>query len=281
MNRVTAVVFEVPASEAELVADALWALGVAAVEERDDDTTGTQDRMVELWTSLGPDHGSITTALEGFPARWRWRLVDLDGEVVHTWRAFARPIWVQDDLVIVPAWYEGSLGGVSSDVERLTIDPGEAFGMGDHPTTLASLRSLRAAVFPNSTVLDVGCGSGILGIAALRFGSVRAEAIDIAGVAVRATTANAAANGVAGRLSSSTIPLAEVEGTFDVVVANILAPTLIDMAPDLRRVMEPDGVLIVSGLLAERHQHVVEALAPLRLVHTELCESWVALTLRW
>ena len=281
MGQVTVVVLEVPASEAELAADLLWTCGVAAVEERAAESSGTQDRVVELWTSLGPDRDGIRRVFEGLPARWRWRLVEVDDEVVHTWRAHARPTWVHDDLVVTPAWYEGSPGQGSDSAIVVAIDPGEAFGMGDHPTTIASLRALRAALPPHATVLDVGCGSGVLGIAALRLGARRVEAIDIAEVAVSATNDNARRNGVQSQLSASATPLAEVVGHFDVVVANILAPALRQLAPDLRRVMEPDGVLVLSGLLVDRYDDVVAAMAPLHLMHVEPCDGWVALTLRW
>jgi ribosomal protein L11 methyltransferase len=280
MATITALVLSIPASEAELASDVLWALGVAAVEERTPNDSGTEDHLVELWTSLGNDVEQVTRALEGLPARWRWHLVDVDESVVHTWRAHARPTWVMDDVVVVPAWFDGELGPSAHHATQLVIDPGEAFGMGDHPTTVASLRALRQVVFPGATVLDVGCGSGILAIAALRFGAVRAEAIDVADVAVTATMDNARRNGVADRLGVSTTPLAELDGTFDVVVANILAPVLRRLAPDLDRALEPDGVLIVSGLLADRYQDVVEALAPLHLVDVHPCEGWVALTFR-
>jgi len=280
MATITALVLTVPASEAELASDALWALGVAAVEERTPNDSGTEDHLIELWTSLGSDAEQVTRALEGFPARWRWYLVNVDEAVVHTWRAHARPTWVMEDVVVVPAWFDGELGPRAHTATRLVIDPGEAFGMGDHPTTVASLRALRQVVFSGATILDVGCGSGILAIAALRFGAVRAEAIDVADVAVTATMDNAQRNTVADRLHASTTPLSALDGTFDVVVANILAPVLRQLAPDLIRALEPDGVLIVSGLLADRYHDVVEALTPLHLVDIHPCEGWVALTFR-
>jgi ribosomal protein L11 methyltransferase len=281
MSTLTALVMTVPASERELAGDVLWGLGVAAIEERDPLGAGTEDHLVELWTSLGTEVESITRALEGLPRRWRWRLVEVDERVVHTWREYAHPVWISADLVVVPAWYQGDLGPHVSNAIRLDIDPGEAFGMGDHPTTIASLRALRAAMRPGATVVDVGCGSGILAVAAARFGAARVSAIDIAQAAVAATVDNARRNDVSERLEVSTTPLAEISGCFDIVVANILAPVIRELAPDLRRVLEPDGVLIVSGLLRDRTSEVVEALAPLRVIETDRCEGWAAITLRW
>lgn len=280
MAALLAVVVEVPSAEAELAADALWALGVVAIEEREPQAPAGRAEAVELWTSLGPDRDAATAALTGLAGRWRWRFVEVDADVVNTWRAFARPTRVLDDLVVVPAWFAEPVEDHIGSAIVLRIDPGEAFGMGDHPTTVTCLRALRREIRPGAEVLDVGCGSGVLGIAGLHFGARRVEAIDIAPAAVQATLDNAHRNGVADRIAVSTTPLAEVVGTYDVVVANILAPALRHLADDLCRVVGTSGVLIVSGLLAGRYQDVVEALAPLRLVGVETWEGWVALTLR-
>lgn len=273
---VLALVVAVPAGDAELAADALWALGVAAIEERGGES-GTEDRVVELWTSLGDDADAVTRAAEGFPARWRWRLVEVDESVADTWRAHVTPTWVADDLVLVPAWqpFDEPVGALA-----VRIEPGAAFGLGNHPTTVAALRALRAALFPGATVLDVGCGSGVLGITACLLGAARCEAIDVSPAAVAATADNAARNSVAGAVRASTTPLAEIDETFDVVVANILAPALIELAADLRRVLAPAGVLVISGVLVDRFDHVVEALAPLRVIEVDRLEGWAAISLR-
>ena len=266
-----------PASESELAADALWALGVVAVEERDVGL-GTEDHLIELWTSLGDDVDAITRAAEAFPKRWRWRIVEIDPAVADTWRRHARPSWVERDLVVVPAWvpFEPDAG-----VTALFVEPGASFGLGDHPTTVLSLRATRAALFPGATVLDVGCGSGVLGIAACRLGASRAECVDTSPAAIEATRDNARRNGVDAQVAVSTTPLAELDGPFDVVVANILAPALIELAPELRRLVSPSGVLVISGVLAGRHEHVVAALAPLRVIDEQHREGWAALSLRW
>lgn len=273
---VLALVVTVPASEAELASDALWAAGVLAVEERDPGR-GTEDHLVELWTSLGPDPAAVRRITDGFPQRWAWRLVDIDESVADTWRQHARPTWVERDLVIVPAWLDLTFPAGTTVVR---IEPGAAFGLGDHPTTVLSLRAVRAALFPGATVLDVGCGSGVLAIAACLLGAARADGLDISPAALEATAANAALNEVRGRVVATADPIASIDGPYDVVVANILAPTLVELADDLRRLVGPSGVLIVSGLLSERHDHVLDALAPMQLVERREREGWVALTLR-
>jgi ribosomal protein L11 methyltransferase len=271
-----ALVVAVPSGEAELASDALWALGVVAIEERGAGA-GTEDHYVELWTSLGEDSAAIARAAGGFPARWRWRLVEVDESVTETWRAHATPSWVAPDLVVCPAWVPFA---PRPGVTMIAIEPGATFGLGNHPTTVLTLRAMRTSLFHDATVLDVGCGSGVLGVAACVLGAATADGIDLSPAAVTATHDNAARNGVAGRVTASTTPLEEVDGSYDVVVANVLAPALIAMAPDLRRVLAPSGVLVVSGLLAERYEHVRDALAPLHLVAVDRLESWVALTLR-
>ena len=270
-------VVTVPASEAELASDALWALGVVAVEEREAGS-GTEDHLVELWTSLGDDVDAITREAEAFPKRWRWRLVEIDPSVADTWRSHAQPSWIERDLVVVPAWLPfDALDGVTV----VRIEPGSTFGLGDHPTTVLSLRAVRKALFPGATLLDVGCGSGVLAVTACRVGAARAEGIDISPASVDVVTDNARANGVESRVSVSTTPLSAVDGPYDIVAANLLAPTLIELADELRRVLAPDGVLVISGILAERQGHVLGALAPLRVIGEEHREGWAAVSLRW
>lgn len=274
-----ALVLSVPASEVELASDVLWSLGVLAVEERGGGPD-TADHLVELWTSLGDDVEAVAHAAEGFPARWRWRLEDVDDTVVDTWRSHATPTWVESDLVVCPSWVPFEPPDVPGGLTVVHIEPGVTFGLGDHPTTVLSLRALRASLFPGATVLDVGCGSGVLAIAACKLGAARADAVDIAVPAIRATNENAIRNGVAAQVSVSLRPLHEVPDQYDVVVANILAPALVSLAPELRRVLAPAGVLVISGVLAGAHDHVLAALAPLRVIDTSTKDGWAAVTLR-
>lgn len=276
-----ALVVTVRADEAEVASDELWAMGVVAIEER---STGHPlpdgSEEIELWTSLGDDIAAITAELGAL--RYRYRFVEIDATVSETWREFAEPTWVADDLVIFPAWQpditvESRHRGA---VISIAIEPGATFGMGDHPTTVLTMRAMRAVLRPGDTVLDVGCGSGVLAIAACRLGASAAVGIDISPAAVPTTTANAERNGVHDRVSVSTTPLAVVEGTYDVVLANILAPALIELSSDLRRVMTASGALVISGILANHHDHVIAALAPLRVVSRIDLDGWAAITLR-
>jgi ribosomal protein L11 methyltransferase len=245
---------------------------VLAVEERDAPAVG----MVELWTSLGDDAEAVAAAAEGFPARWHWRVVDVDPADAERWRDHAHPTWVHADLVVCPAWvpFEPAPGTIV-----VRIEPASTFGLGDHPSTVLALRGLRPLV-SGAVMLDVGCGSGVLAVAAAVLGAERVDAIDVTTAAVDATVANAAVNGVADRVQVSTTPLADVEARYDVVAANLLAPTQIELAPDLRRVVGDDGALVVSGVLRDRYDHVLDALRPLRVVDTRTLEGWAALTLR-
>ncbi|MBI4936202.1 MAG: 50S ribosomal protein L11 methyltransferase [Actinobacteria bacterium] len=247
--------------EAELASDALWGLGVVAVEERH-----VADG-IELWTSLG-DADSVDLP-------WPWRFVEVEEAVADTWRQFATPIWVEGDLVVRPAWvpFEAPAG-----VTVLSIEPGATFGMGDHPTTRLTLAAARDSVTPGCSVLDVGCGSAVLAIGSLLFGAGSAVGIDIAPAAVPVAEANALANGV--RVDVSTTPLEELAGEFDLVLANILAPALVALAPHLRRVLAPGGTLVVSGILEYAHAHVLRALEPLQVVRTDTLDGWAAVTLR-
>lgn len=265
---------------AEVAADDLRSWGAAAVEER---PTGT-DMIVELVAVLGEPGPDLEAALAGLSLTWDVRLETVDAAPAETWKAFAMPVPVGDWLVLRPEWVPPGQGnGRVADTSRIeiVIDPGGSFGLGDHPTTRLCAAALGRLVHEGDRVLDMGCGSGVLSIVALRLGASRALAVDIAGEAVAATRHNAALNGVSDRIEArlgSRVP----EGSHDLVLANILAPILIELCAPLAASITPGGRIVLSGLLAEHHQHVVDAYcaAGLESIGRETLEGWCALEFR-
>ncbi|MGE5251794.1 MAG: 50S ribosomal protein L11 methyltransferase [Bacteroidota bacterium] len=207
-----------------------------------------------------------------------------DQNWMEAWKQNYRPIAVGRRLAIVPAWLE------SPDSERIAIriDPGMAFGTGTHPTTQLCLDLLEAAADrrPLTTVIDVGCGSGILSIAALKLGAREALGVDIDREAVRNARENAEINGIGQELVLGQGSVGEVlEGNFPLrsaplVLANILAPIIIRLLDaGLGEVVEPGGELILSGILVEQELRVAAAAAAkqLRVVDRRQMGDWVAL----
>ncbi|MBM4218762.1 MAG: 50S ribosomal protein L11 methyltransferase [Gammaproteobacteria bacterium] len=143
----------------------------------------------------------------------------------------------------------------------LELDPGLAFGTGTHPTTALCLEWLDGAIRGGEHVLDYGCGSGILALAALKLGAGCATAFDIDPQALRATRENAAKNGLADRIFIP-VSAADIAGRFDVVLANILSGPLIGLAPELSARAEPGGQLVLAGLLSPQAGEVAQAYRP-------------------
>ncbi len=265
-------VVTVPIEDVDLASDLLWQLGVRAIEERQ----GPGGR-VELWTAVGDEPDAVARADAALGERWPTRVVDVDDAAADTWREFARPVWVDDGLVIVPAWQEHA---IEDGVVAIEVEPAGAFGLGDHPTTLLSLRAARRHLGVGRDVLDVGCGTGVIAVMAAMIAGSSVRAVDVASAAVEATRDNARRNDVADRVQVDTAPVSDLEGAYHLVVANILAPVLVELADDLRRLTAPTGRLVISGILADRHGHVLAALAPMVVEHTDVLDGWAAVTLR-
>jgi len=266
-------VLSVPVCDLDLASDVLWRLGVRAIEER----PGDAPEEVELWTAVGDDDDAIARADAAVGERWPSRVVEISEAAADTWREFAQPMWVDGALVVVPAWQEHP---VDDGVVTISIEPGGAFGLGDHPTTLLSLRATRRHLAAGRCVLDVGCGTGVIAVTAAVVAGASVRAVDIAAAAVEATRDNARRNDVVSLVDVDTTPTGGLAGPYDLVVANILAPTLVELADDLRRLTSVDGHLVISGILADRHDHVVAALAPMTVEQTDTLDGWAAVTLR-
>jgi ribosomal protein L11 methyltransferase len=203
------------------------------------------------------------------------RFEDRDWERV--WLEHFHPIAITPDLWICPSWCEPPENAATI----LTLDPGLAFGTGTHATTRMCLEQLAAMDLHNKLVLDFGCGSGVLAIAAVRLGAARAIACDVDPRALEATRANAIANGVDGRIETLTADDAatRIENDAlqaDVVVANILAEALTLLAGRLTRAMTTQGCLLLSGILRHQQGQVADAYPTLDFrVHSR--DDWVLL----
>jgi len=183
----------------------------------------------------------------------------IDTDWSERWKQYFEPLNLGKRVWIVPSWYEGF--SPPTDAATIELDPGMAFGTGQHATTAMCVEWLEEhlATGDGLSVLDVGCGSGILSMASARLGAGRVVGIDNDPVAVEVARENARDNNL--DLIFSEQPLAGVSGTFEVVVANILAHTLCELAVELVRHTAPGGWLVLSGIHEEQEQDVLAAIA--------------------
>ncbi|HTK05845.1 MAG TPA: 50S ribosomal protein L11 methyltransferase [Ktedonobacteraceae bacterium] len=202
----------------------------------------------------------------------------------NAWKEYFHVTHIGKRLVIRPSWRDYT----PTDQEVvLTLDPGMAFGTGLHPTTRMCLEQVEQRVQTGMRVLDVGTGSGILAIAAAKLGAESVYGIDNSSVAAESATANAEMNGLTDQIKIVLGLLDEAEaermaGQYDLVVANIIAHIIGGMAPQLARVLAPDGLLVVSGIIEARRQDAEGPLraAGLELVEQTMIEDWLALIWR-
>ena len=276
------VVVRTTPTEVEFVSDLLWSLGVVAIEEHWD-----PDGIVRLQTSLGDDIKVVEQAMKSLHVELDWSTVIVNDAVSNKWREFAQPTMIGERIVIAPAWCDDR--EVAEVVASLAypdqaivipIEPASTFGMGDHPTTMTSLLMIEKYVKPGDVVIDVGCGSGVLGIGALRLGAVRAIGMDINPSCVAVSQENARLNHVDERWTVTTEPVAVIGFPADIVVANILAPALIELSNELKRLTKPDGLLVISGVLTEHYEHVAQVLMPLQECDRIEYGGWAAVAFR-
>jgi len=195
-----------------------------------------------------------------------------DADWVRLTQSQFQPLQITPRLWVVPSWHAPP----DPAAINIVLDPGVAFGTGAHPTTRLCLRWLDAVVTPDADILDYGCGSGILAIAAMKLGARSARGIDIDPQAVLAARDNARRNEVAVNFSVTTdAPAAPAQ----IVVANILANPLTVLAPLLTRLTRPGGRIALSGILAEQAQSVLDAYAgDFAMQPAATDEGWVLLT---
>jgi ribosomal protein L11 methyltransferase len=204
----------------------------------------------------------------------------------NSWKANFKPTRIGRRLVMKPSWEPFT--PLQGDLV-LELDPGMAFGTGTHATTRLCLEAIerlmtaeQGSTAGSIELLDVGCGSGVLGIAAALYGAKKVTAIDIDPIAVSVTIENAAINKVEKILTASETPLAEVKGKYDIVIANILAEELVRMRMSLLERMAEGGFLILSGILVEREELVVSGFStlPLSLDSVTREDEWCCIIFR-
>ena len=285
--------FLTDASHAEPLCDALIEAGAlsASIEDADAGTPDERPQFGEPGSvnSPGWTHSRVLALLEAdadvaallAAAVAEIGLLEVPGYTVEAvaeqnWVQLTQsqfdPIRVSDRLWIVPSWHESP----DPAAINLILDPGMAFGTGSHPTTRLCLEWLERQVTESSSLLDYGCGSGILAIAAARLGAGRVAGVDIDPQAVESARANAERNGVSALFADSAQPVA---GEYDLVVANILSNPLRVLAPAICAHVRSGGKLALSGILREQAEEIIGIYAqwlPMTVADTR--EDWVCLS---
>ena len=222
------------------------------------------------------DCGTLLLSLEN--------LRDEDWE--NNWKQYYKPMEIGQRLLVIPQWEQVDPG----QRVPLILDPGLTFGTGSHATTRLCLTALEKTVAQGDRVLDLGCGSGVLSIAALRLGASQALAVDIDDKCLDVAYENAALNGIGkdrytvrvGDVLSDGSLRRELEGGYDIVVANIVADVIIALAPLVPAMLRPGGTFLCSGIIDDRAEEVRSALeaAGWTVLETQSADGWFAYTCR-
>lgn len=209
-----------------------------------------------------------------------------DIDWVNNWKQYFHQFYV-DDILIIPSWED--IKPEDNDKMVIHIDPGTAFGTGMHETTQLCIRQIRKFVTQDTRILDVGCGSGILGMLALKFGAAYSVGTDLDPCAIDATHENMGVNEIAkdkyevmiGNIIDDKAVQEKVGyEKYDIVVANILAPVLVELTPVIVNQMKPGAVYITSGIIDDKEVMVVEAVkkAGLEVLEVTYQGEWVSVT---
>ena len=196
----------------------------------------------------------------------------------NEWKKYYKPRHVTDSIVIKPTWeeYEAKEGDLV-----IEMDPGGAFGTGTHETTMMCIQALEGHVKQDTTVYDIGCGSGILAVAAAKLGAKEVYAVDLDEAAVEASLSNVSINHVEDKVTVLHGNLMDLlKEPADVVVANIIADVIIFLSKTIHRFMHEESVFIASGIIIDKKDEVLEALEKngLEILHVEVQGEWVAIT---
>jgi ribosomal protein L11 methyltransferase len=259
---------EVGREQAELVADELFSLGASAVSER----PGPGDSVV-----LVADVDPAAVRAAGWPCR----VVTEDPAWATSWHDEVGARRCGERLVVRPVRVDGAAPdeAAADAAVEVVVDPGTAFGSGSHASTRLCLAALEPLAPGARRVLDVGSGTGVLGVAALLLGPGTLVALDVDPGAVAATRRAVELNGVVDRATVLDGSVSAVAGTFDLVLANLLVPIVEELGPELVARVAPGGAIVVGGLLDHQVDRAVAALSPLALSARRVEADWVALTL--
>lgn len=209
-----------------------------------------------------------------------------DIDWINNWKEYFHQFYI-DDILVIPSWEE--VKAEDKDKMVLHIDPGTAFGTGMHETTQLCIRQLRKYITPETRLLDVGTGSGILSILSLMFGAGEALGTDLDPCAIEAVEENKKANGIPGEkfqvLTGNIITEKEVQDKvgyecYDIVVANILADVLVNLTPVIVKSLKPGGISITSGIIDDKEGVVADAVraAGMEILETTYQGEWVSIT---
>ena len=299
-----------------MICGSLMELGIQGVEIEDKVPLTAQDKeqmFVDILPEFGEDDGTAYISFyleeeedkEAVLAAVRDELAEIgtymnigaaeieesqteDVDWINNWKKYFHQFTI-DDVLIIPSWEE--VTPEDEDKMIIHIDPGTAFGTGMHETTQLCIRQLKKYVTEDTVILDVGCGSGILGMLALKFGAEYSVGTDLDPCAITAAHENMEANGIGRQqyevMIGNIIDDKEVQekagyNRFDIVAANILADVLVPLTPVIREHLKTGGIYITSGIIDDKEETVVEAVkaAGFEVLEVTHQGEWVSVTAR-
>lgn len=275
------VVLEVLEKDAEELSHNLFSLGALGVETRDHETllkNSTKNKTTLI--ANFETQAQAKLAMSFFPKTLSPRIEEVVGDDwKHSWKAFFKPVRCGKRFVIVPSWEKWAKK--KNDIV-IRMEPGFAFGTGQHETTRLVLTALDAWVPTQpqpktKNLLDLGCGTGVLAIGALKLGLGSALAVDNDPLATTATKENAQKNRVPTKIKTQVGTASKVRGRFDLVLANIESRVLIPEAKAITSKVKKGGTLMLSGILAPEAKTVIKAYASLKFIRQYQENDWVAL----